>query len=265
MVDKTKILSLLGLIGVILFIAGTSLLIFSKQPSQSEPPKNSPSPTNQVIGAKDEQSPSTSPIPSDKTQVKVTRVIDGDTIEIEGGQKLRYIGIDTPETVDPRTMPQCFGREASSKNKQLVEGKYVQLEKDVSETDKYGRLLRYIYLDGIFVNEVLVYEGYAISSTYPPDVKYQEKLKQAEMQAREQNRGLWGACNGNQSNSSISSLKPIDPNCTIKGNISSNGEKIYHVQGQSYYDKTAIDESRGERWFCTEEEAQQAGWRKAKN
>lgn len=126
---------------------------------------------------------------------KVSRVIDGDTIELESGQKLRYIGIDTPETVHPTKEDGCFGKEASDFNKQLVEGKEVRLEKDVSETDRYGRLLRYVYLDDVFVNEYLVKEGYAVSSSYPPDVKYQEKFNEAERFARENNKGLWGgAC-----------------------------------------------------------------------
>src|SRR3989344_5947281 len=126
--------------------------------------------------------------------VLVTRVIDGDTIDIEGGQKVRYIGIDTPETVDPRKPVQCFGVEASNKNKELVSGKRVRLEKDVSETDKYGRLLRYIYIGDTFVNLELVKQGFAYASTYPPDVKYQSQFTEAQRQAKEQNKGLWGSC-----------------------------------------------------------------------
>ncbi len=124
----------------------------------------------------------------------VTRVIDGDTIEIEGGEKLRYIGMDTPETVDPRKPIQCFGEEASKKNKELVEGKMVRLEKDVTELDKYGRLLRYVYADNIFVNLLLVQEGFAHSYAYPPNVKYQSRFIAAERLARKQKKGLWGAC-----------------------------------------------------------------------
>ena len=134
----------------------------------------------------------------DLQKVKVLRVVDGDTIEIEGGQKIRYIGVDTPETVDPRRSPQCFGKEASNYNKELVENKEVYLEKDVSETDKYGRLLRYIYLESesVSINEQLVKEGYAVSSSYPPDIKYQDKFKAAEEEARNNKRGLWkdGLC-----------------------------------------------------------------------
>jgi len=130
-------------------------------------------------------------------EAKVVRVIDGDTIEvnIHGSlYKVRYIGIDTPETVHPSKPVECFGKEASEKNRQLVEDKLVRLEKDISETDKYGRLLRYVWIGNIFVNDYLVREGYAYASTYPPDVKYAEQFVQAQREARENNRGLWGAC-----------------------------------------------------------------------
>lgn len=121
----------------------------------------------------------------------VTRVVDGDTIEIEGGQKVRYIGIDTPESVHPSKPVECFAIEASNKNKKLVLGKRVRLEKDVSETDKYGRLLRYVWVGDVFVNDFLVRQGYAYSYSYPPDVKYQDQFKQAEGEARGTGRGLW--------------------------------------------------------------------------
>ena len=132
-------------------------------------------------------------------KVLVTEVVDGDTIEIEGGQRIRLIGIDTPETKDPRRPVGCFGKEASNKVKELLSGREVYLEKDVSETDKYKRLLRYVYLpieDGnlLFVNDYLVREGFAKALTYPPDVKYNEQFRQAERQAREQKRGLWKKC-----------------------------------------------------------------------
>ena len=132
----------------------------------------------------------------------VKKVIDGDTIELETGEKIRYIGIDTPETKHPNKPVQCFGREASQKNKELVEGKEILLEKDISDTDRYGRFLRYIYLpnpeatdEAIFVNEYMVEQGYALLLTYPPDIKYDAILKDAQTQAREEKRGLWGSCN----------------------------------------------------------------------
>ena len=134
------------------------------------------------------------PAPPAKPTFKVTRVIDGDTIELEGGQTVRYIGIDTPETVAPNRPVDCFGPEASAKNKELVQGKSVELEKDVSETDRFGRLLRYVYIDGQMVNELLVAEGYAQSSTFPPDVKYQDKFRSAQQKAMSEGKGLWTAC-----------------------------------------------------------------------
>lgn len=128
-----------------------------------------------------------------KTKAVVYRVIDGDTIKInEGKQTVRYIGIDTPETVHPSKPVQCFGREASAKNKELVEGKEVILEKDVSETDKYDRLLRYVWLGDTLINELLVKEGFAQSSTYPPDIKYQDHFIKAQNEAMENKTGLWG-------------------------------------------------------------------------
>ena len=126
--------------------------------------------------------------------VLVKRVVDGDTIELDSGQKVRYIGINTPETVDPRTTVQCFGREASAKNKELVEGKKVRLEKDVSETDQYGRLLRYVWVDSVFVNDYLVKEGFAYATAYPPDVKYQALFSSSQTSAQANKKGLWATC-----------------------------------------------------------------------
>lgn len=149
----------------------------------------------------------TSPSPSNIAgiggqEVLVARVIDGDTIEVQTGMDIlsvRYIGIDTPETVDPRRPVQCFGRQASNENKKLVADKKVILVKDVSETDKYGRLLRYVYVkleDGglLFVNDYLIRQGFAKASTFPPDVKYSQSFLEAEREARENRMGLWNSC-----------------------------------------------------------------------
>ncbi len=130
---------------------------------------------------------------ANREKVRVVKVIDGDTIKLEDGRVIRYIGVDTPETVHPSKPIQCYGKEASNKNRELVEGKKVEIEKDVSETDKYGRLLRYIWVGDIFVNEYLVREGFAHSFTYPPDVKYQDRFREAERKAREEGKGLWGS------------------------------------------------------------------------
>ncbi len=125
--------------------------------------------------------------------LKVIRIIDGDTIVLETGQRVRYIGINTPELSDKRPQVKQLAYEAKQFNSQLVYKKLVRLEKDVSETDKYGRLLRYVYLpDGTFVNLKLVEEGYAFATPYPPDVKYQKLFKTAETQARIHKKGIWG-------------------------------------------------------------------------
>lgn len=131
-----------------------------------------------------------------KYTARVERVVDGDTVKLSNGQVVRYIGIDTPETVHPSLPVQCYGIEASDKNRSLVEGKEVKLEKNVSETDKYGRLLRYVWLGNLMVNEMLVRDGYAKSSTYPPDVKYQDRFLTAQRLAQNEQKGLWGdVCN----------------------------------------------------------------------
>ncbi len=118
----------------------------------------------------------------------VTQVIDGDTVIIEGGYRVRYIGIDTPE-VYPEL--EAYGVEAWQANRDLVEGKVVHLERDVSETDKYGRLLRYVYVDSIMVNAELVRLGLARAKAYPPDTKYQLYLEDLESEARDDGRGIW--------------------------------------------------------------------------
>lgn len=124
----------------------------------------------------------------------VKRVVDGDTIELVDGRKVRYIGIDTPELHHPTKGVQCFGKEAMEKNRNLVEGKEIKMKKDVSETDRYKRLLRYVWVGNIFVNEYLTREGFAHQATFPPDVQYVELFRKAAEEARTKNKGLWSAC-----------------------------------------------------------------------
>ncbi len=124
----------------------------------------------------------------------VTRVIDGDTVEVDIGgtiYKVRYIGIDAPELDDKRPEFSALAQEATRLNRELVEGKTVRLEKDISETDRYGRLLRYVYVDDIFVNAELVERGLAWAKVYEPDTKYQDTLEKAEAEARRDKIGIW--------------------------------------------------------------------------
>ena len=142
--------------------------------------------------------------PADLPTATVVRVIDGDTVDVSlNGQvvRLRLIGIDTPEVVDPRGPVECFGREASAKAHELLDGQTVTLEADPSqdERDRYDRLLRYVWLsDGRLFNQEMVAQGYAFEYTYDLPYKYQAEFKQAEHDAREAQRGLWSpqACAG---------------------------------------------------------------------
>lgn len=132
----------------------------------------------------------------------VTRVVDGDTIDISpsvnGHSRVRHIGMDIPE-VHFGTQP--YGPEASAFAKRELEGEEVRLELDVQKIDPYRRLLAYVYLpDGEMFNETLLEEGYAQVATFPPNVKYQERFLTAQREAREANRGLWGSLLGSYAN-----------------------------------------------------------------
>lgn len=152
--------------------------------------------------------------PGGHEEATVVRVVDGDTIVVRIGQRIqgagagvaeigqeypvRLIGIDTPESVRPGTPVECFGREASSAAKALLEGRTVRLVKDVEETDRYDRLLRYVYIEEEMANARLVVNGYATAYTYPPNVRHSDLFVELEREAREGDRGLWSpeTCSG---------------------------------------------------------------------
>ena len=130
---------------------------------------------------------------------RVVKVVDGDTIHVQVGavrEKVRYIGIDTPETKDPRRPMQCFGQKASQFNERLVGGERVRLVRDIEERDRFGRLLAYVYRarDGLFVNAELARLGYAKPLSIPPDVRFAERFATLAREARDHDRGLWSAC-----------------------------------------------------------------------
>jgi len=122
---------------------------------------------------------------SDLEQVLVVEVIDGDTIELEDGTLVRYLGIDTPE------LGEAYCSEASTRNRELVEGKVVELQRGKQDKDEYGRLLRYVYVDGVFVNAELVAQGYAKAYIFDPDERYSQVLVQLEQYAKARKQGLW--------------------------------------------------------------------------
>ena len=173
-----------SLIYVLALILAILQLIFYKDnplPKSLTNPTNTPTPNITVA-------------PYEKQKVKVLRVIDGDTIEIEGNIKLRYIGINTPELHDPKRPVECFGQIPSDENKKLVEGKEIYIQRDISETDKYKRLLRYVWVGDLFVNDYLIRQGFAQVSTFPPDVKYIPQFLTAQTEAQNNVRGLWKDC-----------------------------------------------------------------------
>ena len=147
-------------------------------------PIPSPSPTPSPAPTPSPPSPSPSPSPD----IKVYRIIDGDTIELTNGERVRLIGIDSAE------VGQCYYLEAKNKLEDLLQGKEIRLGKDISERDKYGRLLSYIYIGNIFVNHELVRQGYARAYRYKPDVKFADYFQEAEDKAKEEKLGLWSKC-----------------------------------------------------------------------
>ncbi|WP_232699639.1 thermonuclease family protein [Brevibacillus daliensis] len=202
------------------------------------------------------------PVPNGKMKASITRVVDGDTFEISTGEKVRLIGVDTPETVKPNHPVEAYGKEASDYTKKMLTSKQVTLQFDVEPYDKYGRLLAYVYLeDGTFYNEHVIKEGYARIMTVPPNVAQADLFLKGEQEARKGNIGLWGAETKKPTNSNN---KPESNGASeqakgkIKGNINSKGKKIYHMPGGRNYEET-----NPEVWFETEEEAVKAGFRKA--
>jgi micrococcal nuclease len=183
----------------------------------------------------------------------VTRVVDGDTIEIspsvKGLSRVRLIGVDTPET---HGSTQPYGEEASGFTRRNLEGEKISLELDVQKIDPYGRLLAYVYLpDGKMFNETLVEEGYAQVATFPPNVRYVDRFLQAQREARGANRGLWGLSEGEL-------CQQADRGNGIGGGCSGSGS-----DSQSTYEPgSAEGEASGEDGdldcadFATHEEAQ---------
>lgn len=167
-------------------------------PSEMTPiPTDTPPPVEVIPIATDAPPPATTPPAPGLEAAQVSNVVDGDTIDVllNGVEyRVRYILVDTPETKHPTKGVQPFGPEASEANRQMVEGQTVYLEKDVSNTDRYNRLLRYVYLtDGRMVNKELLRLGLAQVATFPPDVKYVDRFLAVQREAQAAGVGLWGA------------------------------------------------------------------------
>jgi endonuclease YncB( thermonuclease family) len=187
-----------------------NVLVADSNSGSNTPQANSPSASAQTVST---PSPTQTVAPSQSSLVPVTDVVDGDTLKVSLNgetQTIRLIGIDTPETVDPRKPVQCFGKQASDKAKATLAGQKVRLESDPSQgdVDKYGRLLRYVYLsDGTFFNEMMVAQGYAHEYTYDTPYKYQAEFKADQAAAEKAQLGLWSpsTCDGNTTQAAASS------------------------------------------------------------
>ncbi|AJD91119.1 thermonuclease [Jeotgalibacillus malaysiensis] len=188
----------------------------------------------------------------------VTYVVDGDTLDVklEDGtvERIRLLLIDTPETKHPTIGVEPYGPEASAFTSQL-EGERVELELDAAERDRYGRLLAYVWHDGEMFNEKLLAEGLARVAVYPPNTKYVDEFREIEKKAKNQEIGIWSE--ENYQAEEVNNEPSED--CMIKGNINSRGDKIYHTESSSYYAQTIPEE-----WFCSIEEAEEAGFRAPK-
>lgn len=163
------------------------------RPSQSkhvEPVKN-----QEKTELSSPETSQTSQAPHEEKTHYVTRVIDGDTFTTSDGKTIRMIGMNTPELY-PRdgSSSECYAVEARARTIELIHNKNIRLVRDISETDKYGRLLRYVFVNDVFVNEELVTGGFARVRAYKPDTMHHTKLLAAMHQAKNTQRGLWGAC-----------------------------------------------------------------------
>lgn len=209
---------------------------------------------------------------TDHIDVEVTQVIDGDTIKIiyEGEEvTVRYLLMDTPETNHPRLGEQPLGKEATEANKRLIESGDVSIEFDVGDRfDDYDRLLAYIYVDGESVQKQMLESGLArVAYVFPPNTRYLDDFEQAEQIAKEDRAGIWQYENYStdrgfnsdaygQEDAASSTEEQTSGDCAIKGNINRSGNKIYHLPGDSSYEQTNPEE-----WFCSEQEAEDAGFR----
>jgi endonuclease YncB( thermonuclease family) len=190
-------------------------------------------------------------------------VIDGDTIEIQG-QRIRLHGIDAPESNQTcrrdSEVWRC-GQQASLALADKIGQQSVRCEE--KDRDRYGRIVAKCFVGDQDLSEWLALEGWAVAYIY-----YSYEYTRAETRAKSNRRGIWAGEFDNpwewRKRKRRDAAKDDAGDCRIKGNISRKGERIYHVPGGRWYGRTRIDTSNGERWFCTEAEAQTAGWRRSR-
>ena len=183
----------------------------------------------------------------------VARVIDGDTIDLADGRTIRYLNIDTPELAKGQTPDQCFALKARQINEKLVEGKKVRLETDINEMGQYGRTLAYVYLDDLSVSQYLLEQGAGKFQLDTLNLRHSPALAAAAQTAQQEKAGLWSEC-----------ASEPKAGCLIKGNLDRMDKRWYHLPSFRHYEQTTINLEHGDQWFCTEEEAIEAGFERAR-
>ena len=226
------------------------------------------------------------------TVARVLNVIDGVTIDVELDDqvlRVRYLGVEVPESGTPGADGASQAESALQFNRFLVEGRSVELEKeDDVEADELGRFLRFVYVDGEMVNLAVLTNGYGIVASSPPDFKHRTSFAIAEERAKGGRRGIWERASDSGQDHGLSGSEPppfsggtlpVPPDfrssaiaCdftgtdepAIKGNVDPRtAALIYYVPGSFFYATTVVSEDDGDRWFCTQEEAIAAGWKKS--
>lgn len=186
----------------------------------------------------------------EKGLVLVIDVIDGDTFVLESKEKIRLSHVDAPE------LELCGGKESKKRLEELVEDKKVRIERIA--TDAYGRSVAKVYADGELINKTLTAEGWIIYESRKTS-EFGEELKALQKRAKEEKLGIFGPECCQEEN-------PDDPECNIKGNIHKEKKtKIYHFPGCANYSNTILEKFNGDQWFCSEKEAEKAGFVKSKD
>ena len=230
---------------VMVFSAITAIIGYFTQPNRLTPAGES------LVGSK---------------HFEVFDVVDGDTIKLDRTTYVRLIGIDAPESGE------CYYDEAKEVLMDLVKGNVVRLDEDIESLDHGGRMLRYVILeregmDNVHVNDYMVRYGFAFDRGQSPNYRFRDTFREASESAKRENEGIWAECNydkdivGRQK-----SVLPTEPGCLIKGNVSDNGlGRLYHAPECDSYRSVKVDPARGENYFCTVKEAEEAGFMRAGN
>ncbi len=201
----------------------------------------------------------------DRRYHTVSEVVDGDTIIVDEKTTVRLLGIDAPEAGT------CYGDEATERLAGMVLGMEVFLEKDQTTKDRYDRLLRYVVLhidnadsDDVFVNKELIAGGFAKHMKMTGNKRYRTEFGIAQKSAKDSGAGLWGECDYAEDEYSSGEVEldvaTFNDECIIKGNLNRDNERVYFLPRCPNYNRVKVDPRRGEGWYCSEKDAEKAGF-----